>query len=196
MSLVFPTLAGQGWNFTRSPVWKTLIQTTASGRELRAQMMSYPLYKYTLTYDFLRSNASYLELQQLMAFFNECGGSFTPFMFTDPDDNTVTNQLIATGDGVTRGFQLVKNFGGYIEPVLAVNLITSMTVNGVATSAYAVNSGTGAISFTTAPPAGQPIAWSGTFYYWCRFLADTYDFDKFMYQLWQMKKLEFQTCKL
>jgi uncharacterized protein (TIGR02217 family) len=193
--VVYPSLPGLGFTFVRAPVWKTLIQTTASGRELRAQLMSYPIYKYTLTYELLRSNASFTELQTLIGFFNARGGSFDSFLFSDPDDNAVTAQFIANGDGVTRSFQLIKTYGGYVEPVYSVNLITQMTVNGVATSAYAVNSDTGQIIFTTAPPAGQPIAWTGSYYYRCRFLADTYEFEKFQYQLWDAKKIEFQTIK-
>lgn len=193
---IYPTLPGLTWSFIRTPIWKTTIQTTQSGRELRAANMSYPVYKYTLTYDVLRSSASFAELQTLVGFFNARSGSFDSFLFTDPDDNTVAAQLFGTGDGVTKSFQLVKAFGGYTEPVIAVNAITQVTVAGTATAAYTVNNDTGILTFTTAPASGAALGWSGSFYYRCRFVADTYDFEKFMQNLWLLQKVDFQSTKL
>lgn len=193
---IYPTLPGISWSFIRSPIWKTQIQTTQSGRELRAAQMSYPLYKYTLTYDVLRSSAGFTELQTLVAFFNARSGSFDSFLFTDPNDNTVSANGFGTGDGVTQAFQLVKAFGGYSEPVIAVNTITQVTINGSPTAAYTVNNDTGILTFTTAPAAAAVLTWSGSFYYRCRFMADTYDFEQFMQNLWLMQKIDFQTVKL
>jgi uncharacterized protein (TIGR02217 family) len=193
---IYPTLPGITWSFIRTPIWKTQIQTTQSGRELRAAQMSYPLYKYTLTYDVLRSDPAFVELQTLIAFFNARSGSFDSFLFTDPDDSTATAQVFGIGDGSTKAFQLIKSFGGYTEPVIAVHAVTQVTINGSATAAYTVNNDTGILTFTTAPAASASLAWSGSFYYRCRFMADTYDFEKFMQNLWLMQKLDFQTCKL
>lgn len=193
---IYPTLPGLTWSFIRTPIWKTTIQTTQSGRELRAANMSYPVYKYTLTYDVLRSGAGFTELQTLIAFFNARSGSYDSFLFSDPDDGTVTGQLFGTGDGVTKAFQLVKAFGGYTEPVIAVNTITQVTVAGTATAAYTVNNDTGILTFTTAPASGAALGWTGSFYYRCRFVADTYDFEKFMQNLWLLQKVDFQSVKL
>lgn len=40
------------------------------------------------------------------------------FQFVDPNDNAVVAQPVATGDGGTTVFQLVRTFGGFTEPVL------------------------------------------------------------------------------
>ena len=43
--------------------------------------------------------------------------------------------------------------------------------------------------------AGQTITADLTYYWPCRFLADQYDFSKFMNRLWEQKKLDFITLK-
>jgi uncharacterized protein (TIGR02217 family) len=193
---VFPSLPGLTFPIVRTPIWKTLIQTTQSGRELRAAQMSYPLYKWSLAFDVLRTASAFNELQQLIAFYNARSGSYDSFLYTDQDDNSVTDQSFGFGDGSTVAFQLTKGFGGYIEPVLATNVITNVKVNGTVTAAYTVNAMTGILTFTTAPASGATLTWTGTFYYQCRFLADSYDFSKLMSGLYEAKKLEFQSVKL
>jgi uncharacterized protein (TIGR02217 family) len=193
---IYPTLPGISWSFIRTPIWKTTIQPTQSGRELRSANMSYPIYKYTLTYDVLRSDPTFAELQTLIAFFNARSGSFDSFLFADPDDGVVTSGGFGTGDGVTKSFQLIKSYGGYAEPVIAVHAVTQVAVGGVATAAYTVANDTGILTFTSAPALGALLTWSGSFYYRCRFVADTYDFEKFMQNLWLMQKIDFQTTKL
>jgi uncharacterized protein (TIGR02217 family) len=193
---VFPQLPGQGWPLSRSPIWKTGVQTTQSGRELRTGFMAYPLYKWTATFELLRNSASFAEFQQLIAFFNTCAGQLQVFNFADPDDFQATAQGLGVGDGVTRSFQLFKAFGGFVEPVLAPNVITQVTLNGSATSAYTANFSTGVITFTTAPASGVVIAWTGTYYFLCRFLADTYTFDRNMSNYYGVQTLEFTSVKL
>lgn len=197
---VFPSLPGLGWPLTRAPIWKTTIQTTQSGREMRAANMSYPLYKWSATYDVLRTAASLNEFQQLMGFYNLMSGSVTPFVYNDPDDNTATVQGFGTGDGTTKQFQVLKNLGGiYVEPVGFVNT-SGLTVfdNGSTVSGanYTVNSPyNGWITFTTAPVTGHALTWTGTYGYVCRFLADTYEFSRIYSGIYESKKIEFQSIK-
>ena len=196
---IFPTLPGIGWTFTRAPLWSTLKHQTVSGREMRAAMYSYPLYKYTLIYDFLRTDAAYQELQTLVGFFNARSGSYDSFLFRDPDDNAVVApETIGVGDGTTTAFQLGKAYGGFAEPVYAPNLTgLSVYVGGAlqSPSSYSVGAATGVVTFGAAPAAGAPIAWTGSFYYLTRFAQDSVDFEKFMFNLFQLKKLELQTLK-
>ncbi|WP_207000750.1 DUF2460 domain-containing protein [Trinickia mobilis] len=197
---VFPTLAGLGWSFVRTPIWSTLIQKTQSGRELRIANMANPLYKWSLTFDVLRNSGGFTELQTLMAFFNARQGSYDSFLFQDPDDNFVTAQQIGTGDGSTTTFTVLKSFGGFIEPVIYFNPSPAPLVylNGVSLSQpgnWSMSNDPGTITFTAAPGAGVAITATYGYYYRCRFLADTCDFDKFMSGLWQVQKLEFQSLK-
>lgn len=194
---VFPTLPGLAWNVTRTPVWSTVVKTSASGREFRSQMYSYPIWRYSMSFEVLRANAAFPEMQQLVAFFNSVNGSFDTFLYNDPDDNATLSQGLGTGDGTTKTFQLVRYFGGYTEPVWDVNGAPLVYVNGVLqtlTTHYTI-SATGLITFVTAPPVGQAVAWTGNFYWRCRFLQDSLEFNQFMRQLWELRQVQFTTVK-
>lgn len=197
---VFPTLAGIGWGYRRSPMFDTRIQKSVSGKELRTAYMAYPLWKYTLTYEVLRDDTVNNELKTLAGFFLARQGQYDSFLFTDPDDSSVTAQSFGTGDGTTTAFQLIRTYGGFAEPVQNVNGTPSIYVAGVlktVTTHYTISS-TGLVTFTAGniPTAGQALTWTGSYYQRCRFLMDAADFEKFMKQLWELKKVEFQTVKL
>lgn len=192
---IFPVLAGLDWNVLKTPVWKTRIQEAVSGKELRAAFMSYPLWKFSLSYTVLRANAANAELQSLMGFFNARQGMFDSFLYSDPTDNSVTGQSFGTGDGSTTAFQLVRSLGGFSEPIQNVNGTPTIYVNGTATAAFTLGS-TGVVTFTTAPAAAAVLTWTGNFYFRCRFLQDSSDFDNFMKDLWTLKKLAFQSVKI
>lgn len=117
---VFPSLPGITMNVYRRPMWSTKTLVSASGKEARTSLYSYPRYKYTLEYEFLRSDSN-AELQTLVAFYNSRQGSFDSFLYTDPDDNSVTAQQFAIGNGSTSVYQLTRSFGGYLEPVFDFN---------------------------------------------------------------------------
>src|SRR5579863_3025830 len=90
-----PTLPGLGFSIKRTPMWKTMVSQAASGVEQRLQVMSYPLYKWEITYNFLRGDSRY-ELQTLLGFYNQMAGQAAPFLFTDDTDNN-TPQASFTG---------------------------------------------------------------------------------------------------
>jgi uncharacterized protein (TIGR02217 family) len=192
-NLVFPTLPGCSIEVKRAPYWESNIQTSVSGRSIGLTAMTYPKWKYKLSYEFLRAGAQ-AELQQIVAFFNTHRGRTDTWLFFDEDDYQVTDQQIGLGDGSTTSFQLLHSFGSYIEPIFNVKQFDSVKVGGVATGAYS-DAGGGRILFSAAPAAGQPITWSGQFYRRCRFDADTLDTEKFLYRLWKLKTLEFTTEK-
>lgn len=128
---VLPTLAGLGFDVVRTPQWDTVIQQSLSGKETRIAKQSYPRWKWELRYNVLRSTGPYTELQQLAGFFNQRQGKFDTFLYQDADDNSVLGQTIGTGDGVTKQFQLIRAFGGFIEPVIAPNAFNALYINGV-----------------------------------------------------------------
>lgn len=202
---VFPSLAGLGWSVTRTELWKTRTQEAISGKETRIADWTYPRHQWTMTFDFLRqgnlSGAVYGEFAALAGFFDLRQGGFDSFLYADPDDNFVVGQALGVGDGATTLFQLVRAFGGFVEPILAPNLVSRVAFNGVtqSTSSYMVNGwGTaspGTLAFNTAPGAGVAIAADFSFYFPCRFTADQLDFEKFMAALYQSKKVEFVSLK-
>ncbi len=201
MALVFPALPGLAWNVTKAPIFQTRIQRAVSGRELRALDYPNPLWQFTLVFAFLRDNpaAGYDELRTLLGFYMLCQGAYGTFLFDDPTDDQTTGQAIGTGNASQTVFQLVRTIGtalpggGFAEPILAPNTVSAIYLNGVvqSPSSYSVDPNTGLVTFTTAPASGVAITADFTYYFRCRFTEDSYDFENFMYRLWQLKKLSF-----
>lgn len=188
-NLLFPEMPGLEWDVAWYPVFKTAIQAAVSGKEYRASLMANPLYTFELNYEFLRQGAR-RELAQLVGFFLARRGSYDNFLYRFLDDCAVTDQLIAVGDGATASFQLRRSFGESVEPVQNVDQIKNVKVAGVEQRLgldYTV-SATGMLTFA-APPAGQPITWTGSYFYRARFAADTQEFDRFMKDLWSAQTL-------
>lgn len=194
---VLPTFAGLKWDRVTSPEFHTKTQRSVNGRELRAAFMAYPLWTFKQAFEVLRDSGSYVELQTLMGFFNTRLGSFDSFLYTCPDDNTVTDQSIGTGSGSATQFQLVRPLGAggfsLVEPVQNTNSVTNVKVNSVTQNTpadYNVGS-TGIVTFANAPAANLSVTWSGTFYYRVRFVNDKLDFKKMMQGLWSADTFEF-----
>ena len=201
MALIFPALPGLTWSVTKTPIFQTRIQRAVSGRELRALDYPYPLWQFALVYDFLRDDqaAGCDELRTLLGFFMLCQGAFGTFLFRDPSDWQVTGQQIGIGDASRTGFQLQRSMGaalpggGFIEPIAAPNVVHAIYFNGIVQgpSTYSVDAATGLVTFVSPPSSGLIITADFTYYFRCRFVDDKYDFENFMYQLWQVKKLAF-----
>jgi uncharacterized protein (TIGR02217 family) len=195
---VFPDLPGLKWSTTKTPLWKTRVQQSVSGKELRTALMSFPLWRYSLAYEVLRAEAAYQELQTLIGFFNARRGSWDDFLYRDPDDNAVTAQQFGVGDGATKDFQLTRPFGGFVEPVQNVNGTPSIYKGGLlqATPVDYSLSATGLVSFVAAPANGVALSWTGGYYQRCRFEQDTAEFTQFLKDLWEARRIEFRTVKL
>lgn len=193
---VFPSLPGLKWSAKRSPEFSTTIKTSVSGREYRAANMAYPRYRYRLAYEFLRDFRTGVdELRTLVGFFTARQGAFDSFLFTDPNDSSVTTETFGTGNGTTTAFQLVRSFGGFSEPVYNLNGSPSIYKAGVLqtlTTHYTISS-SGVVTFVSAPANGNALTWTGSFYRRCRFLQDAADFEEFLNDLWELKQLEFIT---
>lgn len=191
-NVVFPTLAGMGIKVRTTVLAPPVFtRTTPSLREYRARDAVYPRYRRVLSYEVLRAGAE-AELQSLVGFFNQRGGSFDNFLFTVPDDNAVAAQSFGVGDGTTTAFQLVRAFGGFVEPVTAVNGTPQIFKAGVlqATPAnYSIGS-TGIVTFTAAPTAGQALTWTGSYYVRHRFERDQLEVERFLALLYEARSVE------
>lgn len=217
-NLIFPALPGVSIEVSKTPLWKSTVHESVSGCQVSASAMTYPRWRYKLRYEFLRSGAQ-AELQQLVGFFNRHRGRADTWLYFDDEDCIATNQQFGVGDGVTKDFYLVRDFGGFVEPVTDIKTISSVTAGGVpmydslddapaeslsldfTTETYQVwqndyaYAGGGRIQFTTAPAAGVPLVWTGEFYRRCRFRDDELDIERFLYLLWKAKTVEFETHK-
>jgi hypothetical protein len=123
---VLPSLAGFKFPVKKTPLWKGKVQEALSGHETRLGYWSSPRWRYTIGYEVLRNDAGYTELQQLVGFYNARYGNIDDWLYLDPDDNAVTSQLFGTGNGTQTQFGLVRTYGGFDEPVTAVNALTSI----------------------------------------------------------------------
>lgn len=195
---VYPLLPGLLFPIGSSPKFNTRVTASITGAEVRTPLQLYPLYTLKLAYEFLRDLPSADipaspadELKKLLGFFLARQGMCDSFLFMHPSDYMTTGAVIALGDGTTKDFQLTRTYGvfsgaEFVEPVQNVNIITNVKVDGTPTTAYTI-SGSGLISFTSAPAAGKAITWSGSYYYRCRFDVDELDLDQFMQNLWEAK---------
>ena len=208
MTAIFPSLPGQGWSVTKSPRFATRIQRAVNGRELRALDQPYPLWTWTLTFPLLRDcndtrapsspGPGYDELRTLAGFFLQQQGALQPFLFDDPTDDRVTAQFLGTGDSSRTMFQLVRNMGGFAEPITAPNTVSAIYFDAILQPAgnYTVDAATGLVTFTAPPPAGQSVTADFTYYFRVRFSDDTAEFENFMIQLWQARQIKLQSVFL
>lgn len=194
-----PSLAGLGFDVVRTPVWDTVVQANISGKEVRMAQQTYPRWKWELKYNILRSDATNHELQTLAGFFNARQGMFDTFLYTDADDYTVTGQGIGTGDGTTTTFQLVRSFGGFVEPILAPNTVSHVYDNGVDSGGWTVSnwgsSTPGLVTYSVAPANGHAITADFTYYWPVRMSADSVSFNMFLTQFYAAQKFGFISVK-
>ena len=196
---VFPRLPGQGFVAEKTPVWSTTVRASASGRQVRASQCSTPTWRFKVAYEFIRDRVSQAELARLYGFFNTRGGQLGSFFYYDPGDNLVSGQAVATADGTTTTFQLVRTVGAggpyaFTEPVYVLNGSPVVTVNGTAATGFSVGE-YGQVVFSSAPPENAAIAWSGSFLFWCRFSQDTVSPAQMVQSLWSLDGLQFESVK-
>jgi len=163
-----------------------------SGFERRVSLRAYPLYEFEFGYDLLRSDTAFHELQDVQNFFLARNGTFDSFKLDESytPDNSVTDQLIGTGNGSATQFQLVRTLtaNGFAEPCMNPNVITAIKDNGNATSNYTTN-GTGLITFNSPPVAGHTLTATFSYYFRCRFGHDEIDFAAFAYNRWSLSRV-------
>ena len=198
-----PSLAGLSWSRHKKPGFSTRVASHVSGREVRVALMAYPLYEFEAAYGGLASSAraafaglGAASLQILMGFFLQLQGQFGTFLYTDPDDNAVTALAIATGDGATTSFTMMRALGGFLEPVGWVTAIANVYLNGAAQSSSGYSmSAPNTLVFTAAPGAGVIVSADFSYAFNCRFLSDRMDFEEFMSNLWKLENMKFRSVK-
>jgi uncharacterized protein (TIGR02217 family) len=85
--------------------------------------------------------------------------------------------------------------GGFPEPITAPNVLGAIYFDGIVQTAsgYSLDPTTGLVIFASPPPAGQLITADFTYYFRVRFSDDSADFENFLYQLWSLKQVKFQS---
>lgn len=201
MVATFPTnLLGLKFDSKKIPIWKTGIQESASGKEQRATRWSYPRWRFSLSFEFLRDDVND-EYQTLVSFFNSRQGRFDYFYYQDPSEYQVTAQGLGSGDGVQTQFPLVKSLGTFSEPVFHSPSVTAVYLDGVLqSSGWTLTASTGGygddtITFSTPPGSGVAVTADFQFVYVCRFDMDEAEFVYMMQHFWEMQQLDFVSVK-
>ncbi|MDC7677253.1 DUF2460 domain-containing protein [Asticcacaulis machinosus] len=142
---------------------RTEITTLASGYERRISPWAQGRRHYLIG----AGVRSLTDAAELLTFYEAREGRLHGFRFKDFADfksgalNAVvssTDQVIGTGDGVRKTFQLTKAYGAVMRPIAKpVEGTVTVAVNG-ATATPTVDFVTGQVTFSTAPVAGAVIS--------------------------------------
>jgi len=194
----FPALPGVTWDVKKTPNFSTLIQTAVSGREVRSALMTYPIYLWTLIYDYLPQATDFATL---IGFFLNRQGSFDSFLYIDPSDRIVAGQGLGTGNGSQTVFPLLRSLGGFVQPVedgaasavYKAGVLQSGATWSITSSAIGFHD---QLTFTTAPGAGAIVTIDFTYSFRVRFDADLAEFNNFSNQLWEMQTIALRGVKL
>jgi uncharacterized protein (TIGR02217 family) len=188
------------------PGFATIIQTTASGHEVRVARQAQAVHRLSL----VKALQTPAEAKELKSFALERRGALHSFKVIDFADYTsnsdgetapaALDQVLGTGDGTTTQFQLVKRYGasGPSEYTRTITLPVSgsvlVAVAGTPTTSFTVNSA-GVVTLASAPTLGQivtagyqfsvPVRFSLDFDRWARLQADAF-------QNWSLPLLDLQ----
>lgn len=197
-NLLFPTFKGLDVKVGRVTVYSTLVQTSASGKELRASIQSAPRYRYTLQLNFIRQSGFSArtftdELATLDAFYRAHRGRGESFLYQDPVEAVAA--YFGTGDGITRTFQLLDPDG---VPIAGAPESGTWTIyaDGIPTSFHLVNAN-GTVDFDEddAPGEGQILSWSGPFLRRVRFDSDELEVERLAALAWDGKTINLISVK-
>ncbi|MDO5606113.1 MAG: DUF2460 domain-containing protein [Paracoccus sp. (in: a-proteobacteria)] len=168
------------------PERRTQIVELASGAEERNASWANSRRRYDVSYGIRRAD----DLAAVVAFFEARNGRLHGFRFKDWSDYkscrpsaqpAATDQLIGTGDGVQRQFQLVKAYASgaqrWVRAITKpVDGSVAVAVNGtVQNSGWAVDPANGVVTFTTPPAPGAAIRAGFEFDVPVRFDSDMLD---------------------
>lgn len=165
---IFPDITSFGWNSKKRQIWEnTYTQKSANGRRKTLCTQSYPTWEIECEYPYLTDE----QRHQLAGFFAQLQGPTSAFLWKDPQDYQATDVRIGTGDGTTVKYYLVRDIGGYYEPVK--DILNSSLIIKVADVVRAVTIGVdGAITFSSLPAPAQGSAITATFQYYFRTMFD------------------------
>lgn len=171
------------------PERRTEIVTLGSGDEERNSLWRHSRRRYDAGPALRRAE----DVALLIAFFEERRGPLYGFRWRDTFDHAsaplgqppaATDQVLGTGDGTTRVFQLAKTYGGafapYARPITKpVAGSVAVAVGGVALAgtAFALDATTGRVTLAVAPGRGAVVTAGFTFDVPVRFATDRIEID-------------------
>lgn len=213
---LFPStpLIYKGFSIHKKPTFASLVQTPPSGREVTGAQQIYPLWEFELTYEVLRDQSQntakfaptlgFIEFQTLSSFWLSRNGQYGSFYYQDIDDYSRLGQEIATGDGATTDFLMVRTFGlndlALAEPVGGVDVRDGVTLNIYLddvllpqTTNWWIDTDLRTLRFLDPPGDGVVITADFSFFYFCRFITDEQEFEEFNTGRWLAKGIRFRS---
>lgn len=180
----FPVPVARGARVTTHR--QTDIVTLGSGHEERNTRWKHA----KRTYDAGGGVRSLDDLYAVQSFFDARLGQLYAFRFRDPLDHASgppgttpqpTDQVIGTGDGITRTFQIIKHVSDDVVRSIRLPVAGSVSaaIDGVPTINFSVELETGELTFDagTTPAIGATVTAGFLFDVPCRFDTDTLDID-------------------
>ncbi|TIL23666.1 MAG: hypothetical protein E5Y88_22330 [Mesorhizobium sp.] len=154
------------------PVFQTTVIPLMGGYEDRNQDWQVALWRY----DVSLNNRPLSEIRSFMAHVLGRRGSANAFPLRDPLDNTLTDENIGTGDGVTTEFRITKTYADdnrpYRRPLAIVSNLVVKVAGVTQDEETDYEQQDGWLSFTDAPTAGQAITVTCDFLIPVRYQAD------------------------
>lgn len=149
---------------SKSVKWDTAVQTAGSGRVKTLTNRFYP--QWTIESKFVGLTDD--ERRKLMGFVSQCKGSYTPFLWLDPEDYHVGSiELPAVSPGI---YQCVMVFGSFVQPAQYVENV-KVYVDGVLQPENTYKISDGLIKFDSAP-ASSSVVTAEYDYYWKVMFSD------------------------
>ncbi len=158
----------------KSPVFNTVKQKAVAGLTSAVALMPYPTWAFEFSMEHITGSERLGAVSQFFGTYMATAGGANLFLFTDPQDCTVTNAQFGVGDGAATSFQLSRYIFGAVDVIQNPKGTPQVYVSGVRTTPASI-SDTGVVTFTTAPAANAPLTWTGGFQYACRFAEDSID---------------------
>jgi uncharacterized protein (TIGR02217 family) len=215
---LFPSAALRGLTLEmkRTFEYASVVSKAASGRENVATWQEMPIIHFELNIDWLPDDPNlaaeqlplgstqfpFTDYETLVGFFQFVRGQFAPFYLRLADltqkdaDSTLTGQLVGTGDGTTKYFQLSRSMGSTYEPVqnVDVNSPINIYLNGSPLlTGWAINTLGVLIFASNAPSAGVTITADFSYFYLCRFDEETLEIDQTLINLNDVQTLKMRT---
>jgi hypothetical protein len=163
-------LQGIGWSVHKKPEFATEVAPHSSGQEIRAAFWEWPRWTFELTFEYLpdKPEEGKNDLRTMLNFFMARQGRYDAFVYRDPTDWEVLGQTIATADGVTLQFNIVRQLltGGFIERVGQVDFsvlntfphtAVDVTDNEIVIANHKLTTGFGPVTLSNPGTLPSPI---------------------------------------
>lgn len=152
------------WESTKTMTFHTIIKRSGTDKVRTMTNQLYPSWEINAKLNKLTNN----QVRILFGFFAKIKGSYEPFLFLDPEDNSETDirlPLAKVGE-----YQVIRKLGEFVEPVAYIEN-EKIYINGVLARKDEYELDNGIIRFKAPPTSDAKITASYT-YYWKVMLAD------------------------